>query len=287
MRQLSAVFIMGALSLLACVPARAIDAAELWRPCAQSELIVEGTVSVPLNKDGRIEAGSDGYTAVFVRVDRTIKGPKQGSVVVRQYVNDRRYDAIKRQLTGFDGQRAVLFLVSASDDGVNRNWYFAGLRTGLALFAPDAAPGVAAEVERQRVVLLNWKPHSRDGDRKAVKVFIDRMVDAKAEEPAFKTLESLGAPYVPAIIDLMDDRRELATKALSLRNYAPDRFEEFRLYGPKLIVDAVAAILNQITHEDFGFIYNGATDAERNRTVAGWRIYQDVLLNHQGWLKAG
>ncbi len=37
------------------------------------------------------------------------------------------------------------------------------------------------------------------------------------------------------------------------------------------VVDAVAAILDQITGQHFGFIYNGATAAERATTVCGWR----------------
>ena len=39
----------------------------------------------------------------------------------------------------------------------------------------------------------------------------------------------------------------------------------------KRVVDALAAILNQITGQDFGFIYNGATDAERTKAIQGWR----------------
>lgn len=44
-------------------------------------------------------------------------------------------------------------------------------------------------------------------------------------------------------------------------------------YGPEKVVDALAAILNQITGRHFGFIYNGATDAERTKTVRAWRDF--------------
>jgi hypothetical protein len=46
-----------------------------------------------------------------------------------------------------------------------------------------------------------------------------------------------------------------------------------RHYGPEKVVDALAAILNQITGQDFGFIYNGATDSERTETIQGWRDF--------------
>ena len=71
----------------------------------------------------------------------------------------------------------------------------------------------------------------------------------------------------------MDDRRRLPDPRISLRNKSPQAFEGLRHYGPEKVVDALAAILNQITGQHFGFIYNGATDAERTQTVRRWRDY--------------
>ncbi len=39
------------------------------------------------------------------------------------------------------------------------------------------------------------------------------------------------------------------------------------------MVDALAAVLNQITGRNFGFIYNGASEEERRSAVDGWRHY--------------
>ena len=71
----------------------------------------------------------------------------------------------------------------------------------------------------------------------------------------------------------MDDRRPLPDPRISLRNKSPDAFEGIRHYGPKQVVDALAAILNQVTGQHFGFIENGATDEERTRTIQGWRKF--------------
>ena len=71
----------------------------------------------------------------------------------------------------------------------------------------------------------------------------------------------------------MDDRRKLPVPRISLRNKSPQEFEGLRHYGPEEVVDALAAILNQITGQHFGFIYNGATDAERTKTVRAWRDF--------------
>jgi hypothetical protein len=106
-----------------------------------------------------------------------------------------------------------------------------------------------------------------------VAALIEKMVNSTTEQQAFSDLEALGCPAVPAIIERMDDRRNLPDRRISLRNKSPEAFEATRQYGPQQVVDALAAILNQITGKDFGFIYNGATDAERVRTVRAWRDF--------------
>jgi hypothetical protein len=121
--------------------------------------------------------------------------------------------------------------------------------------------------------ISSYGQHTSQKIDKRVVTLIEKMSDQKTEEQAFIELESLGCPAVPAIIERMDDRRKLPDPRISLRNKSPDAFEGLRHYGPEKIVDALAAILNQITGKDFGFIYNGATDAERDKTVRGWRDF--------------
>ncbi len=104
-----------------------------------------------------------------------------------------------------------------------------------------------------------------------VATLIRRMMKGSTEQKAFADLEALGCPAGPAIIRQMDDRRKLPEQRISLRNKSPQAFEGMRHYGPEEVVDALAAILNQVTGQNFGFIYNGAADAERSATVRGWR----------------
>jgi len=100
---------------------------------------------------------------------------------------------------------------------------------------------------------------------------IKKIVHKKTETKAFADLEALGCAAVPSIIRRMDDRRKLPIPAISLKNKSPQALEGLRHYGPKEVVDALAAILNQITGQDFGSIYNGATEADRTHAVRGWR----------------
>ena len=106
---------------------------------------------------------------------------------------------------------------------------------------------------------------------------LDRSSKVAEQQRLFGELEDLGPSAVPAIIAQMDDRRPLAVAQISLQNRSPNAFEAVRHYGPEQIVDALDAILNQITGESFGFIVNGGTETERSNSVAGWRTYAAKL----------
>jgi hypothetical protein len=73
----------------------------------------------------------------------------------------------------------------------------------------------------------------------------------------------------------MDDRRPLPFSYIRLENRSPNAFEAVRQYGPHQVIDALAAILNQITGVGFEFIYSGrtATDAARDREVVAWKKF--------------
>lgn len=106
----------------------------------------------------------------------------------------------------------------------------------------------------------------------AVSLLVERALNPSSRLQAFWGLEALGCRAVPAMVRRLDDRRPLSG-GLSLVNTRPGAFEGMRHYSPRQMVDALAAILNQITAQDFGFIYNGAPDSSRSATVRGWREY--------------
>ncbi len=284
MRVFSKIAMFCALAIVATASVRAEDGAQLWRICAQSELIVSGTLSVQLNKSDAIPRDSSGYAPIFVKVERTLKGKPAPSLIFRHYAENDHYGVSNKTLVALDGHKVVVFLLSASTDGVNRDWYLAGYREGIEPETNKLTAAIALEVARQDDLLHNWKPTETGPVVRQVHNLIQQTLEQDTEAQAFVRLEALGTTAVPAIIDQMDDRRALAKRQIALRNFSPNRFEEFRLYGPEKVVDALAAILNQITSDDFGFIYNGGTDEERARTVAGWRVYQGVLLHHPEWL---
>lgn len=104
---------------------------------------------------------------------------------------------------------------------------------------------------------------------------VSRLVDqttksANAEQEAFNDLKSLGRQAVPYLVGHLGDVRPLAAREISFENEAPDAFEGVRHYGPSTVHDALAAILNQITGQDFVFVYNGATPQGREENRRKW-----------------
>jgi len=67
----------------------------------------------------------------------------------------------------------------------------------------------------------------------------------------------------------MDDRRKLPIRWITLKG--PGFGQTNPQYGPEEVVDALAAILSQATRRHFGFISNGATEAERTKTIRQWQ----------------
>lgn len=100
---------------------------------------------------------------------------------------------------------------------------------------------------------------------------IKKMLKHKTEQKAFADLEALGCAAVPAIIAQMDDRRKLPDPQISLTNKARDAWEARRFYRPEQIVDALDAILNQLTGYGGNIPYGHATNADRTKSVGEWR----------------
>ncbi|GLR00045.1 hypothetical protein [Dyella mobilis] len=103
-----------------------------------------------------------------------------------------------------------------------------------------------------------------------VNALVDETTHAKTEANAFVALESLGPDAAPYLIGHLGDERPLPIAEMALANHAQDLFEGLRHYGPKVVHDALSALLNQITGVSFEFVYNGATEAQRKDDRNQW-----------------
>lgn len=250
---------------------------ELWKLVAQSHVIIVGIADVPVDQiEKSRRSGEHRYIDVPVRSKDCIKGESlPGTVVVRYHTRPDPHSPAQQTLVESSGNQSVLFLISVDNSGT-RGIYFAG-HTPQAIqpYSQEFADQVSAEVLAQKQIIDQFArmfhPEEEPSYAK-VRPLIEAMVHRSTEKQVFSKLEALGKDAVPAMIMLMDDRRELPVKEISLRNPA-GAFEPFRVYGPQVVVDAVAAILNQITDEDFGTIVHGATERERRAAIDGWRVY--------------
>lgn len=137
-------------------------------------------------------------------------------------------------------------------------WLNAAILAVLLIFCAERMP---AQMRQEKTI------------DEQVSALIAKMLNKSTEQQAFHGLEALGCAGVPAMIGQMDDRRTLPDPNITLSNNYPEAFDERRSYEPKVVADALAAILSQITGQDFGFIYNGATEPQRKKTIQGWRDY--------------
>lgn len=105
---------------------------------------------------------------------------------------------------------------------------------------------------------------------------VTRIIDSAftspgAQERAFDELLLLEPGSAPYLVGLLGDQRQLPRRNITIENPPSVSFERYRTYSPEVAHDAISAILNHITGENFVFVYNGASNAERRRNQELWR----------------
>jgi hypothetical protein len=265
------------MAILAAWPAAAAPHAcpaspELARLVAASSSIVQGRLSVSPEALANAIAHPD-YITVPLEEATSLKGPRPSAVQI--YPKDEPYLPSPDALRAAINTPALLFLTQA---GSPAKFYFAGYSPKALAPAAEAEPGVRTEIARQASVLrATPAPAHHDAEVRRLVSELGGLrgrpgADAR-QRAIFARLEALGPAGVPAIAAHMEDHRLLAEPTISLTNHAINAFEGVRHYGPEQVVDALDAILNQITGQSFGDISNGGTEAQRRETVKGWRIY--------------
>lgn len=212
------------------------------------------------------------YVAIPLEVQSVFKdGDAPERLALRHYVERGAHPSSSEALAAASGRSSTFFLTVA--DGAH--YLAAALPNSIRDGDEAMAKLVRTELARQAAILKHWRVDRRLPHFAEVGRLIRRLGSGSAERQreTFAALEKLGEAAVPAIVAQMDDRRPLVEPAISLVNHAPDAFEGIRHYGPEQVVDALAAILNQVSGASFGFIYNGGWDAERRAAVDGWRVY--------------
>ena len=259
-----------------------------WRMIAESGLIVRGRLLVPVRAiRSRLKSKQREYEVLHLQVHQLLKGnTSQKTLAIRYFVSTDADQPSTRTVLSLHNKEVVAIMEHPSDYYIEGHVLpspFAGQLFLAGNSSDSLQPDnrattlrIQTEVQNQERIAANFSalPAARpDAFAPKVKALIEAMTHEKSEQQAFAGLEALGIQAVPSIIRLMNDRRRLPIPGIMLRNKARNAFEGARQYRPDVVVDAVAAILNQLVGESFGFIYNGASQRERQREVNGWRVF--------------
>lgn len=269
--------LFAAFALTSASGAIAQEAKPLWKQVAEAPLIV---IATP-RSNAQTPAEDDTLWLPLDEVE-VLKGQPPSPLRAKRFKKDYPYFPSAADVERLSGRRTIAFLAYV-DIGYGPQVYVGSAPDALQP-ADDAEAAVVAELAAQAALLAAWKPDPTAPRFDEVRRIIEEIVAIKPkglrdkaamdhQAELFRRLEALGPGAVPAIITLMDDRRPLPFEELSLVNHSPDAFEGMRHYGPAVMTDALAAILNQITAQSFGFIYNGASEPERANEVDAWRVY--------------
>ena len=258
----------------------AIHQSAPWLDIAKSQFIVEGTYQVDTNKIKEIRKTVSDYIKFDFSIGSVLKGDipsKEINVTKYIYSKKEKPDFSKdTNLFLLNGKKSILFLVKSSAD--TSTFFISGQIINKALLpgTEEIRKSVISEIKQQEDFTDSNKffticPNDKNSAR--VKELIADMHNGAKANDAYIELEKMGFDAVPGMICQMDDRRELAQKHISLENKNSKAWEAFRHYSPKVVVDVLDAILNQITGLHFGFIVNGGTEVQRANAVRGWRTY--------------
>lgn len=257
----------------------------LWKDVAAAQYIVTGTLNIDTNKINEIKRSKADYIEFAFAIDSVFKGNlPEKEITIRKFICDKNGKENRcndSNLFLFNGQKVLAPIVKSQTKPGQYAFIKSSVKT-ISLATEENLNKAAKEIAMQKEIIENKLyaeicPFAQLSD--SVKSLIEDMLTASKAEEAYVKLERLGTQVIPAIICQMDDRRELAVKNISLENKYPNATEPSRQYSPKVVTDVLAAILNQVARNSFGFIYNGASEEERNSAINGWRIFLWYLVN--------
>ncbi len=258
---------------------------DLWRNVANAQYIVSGTLNVDTNKIKEIKKSKGDFIEFNFVIDSVFKGDiEKKEITIRKFIcdiNGKENRCNDSNLFTFNGQKVIAPIVKSQRKPGQYAFIKSSVKS-LKLATEENANKVSSEVKLQKEILESKSyaeacPYAPHAD--SVKALIEDMLVASKAESAYVNLERLGKSAIPTIICQMDDRRELAIKSITFINNFPNSTETTRHYTPQVVTDVLAATLNQVAWNSFGYIFDGASEEERVSVINGWRIFLWYLVN--------
>ena len=249
----------------------------LWRAIARSQHIVSGVLHVDTNKINEIKQKATERIEINFVIDSVYKGDISAKeIVIRkticagQETGTHCYDS---SLFKYNNQRIIAPINESASD-TNKYAFTGSNAKSILLETEENKAKIISEIAKQKDIIDNkqYSPVCKVARHfSEVKIIIENMLVDSTAKQAYESIEKLGKSSVAAMICLMDDRRELAVPLITLEY--PPASKKVNQYTPKQVVDVLAIFLRQFAGNDFGYIYNGASEKQRANTVNGWRVF--------------
>jgi hypothetical protein len=246
-----------------------------WRLVAEADLIVRARLEAPkVQLERAIQTGKGDHELLTLHVAEVVKGPPGIRTVQCAYwTGPQSYMPSPTDVLALDGREVLAF--------VHRGFLLQA-KGAIRRVEPGKAEQLRKEALNQRAIAKDFArlPAARpDEFEGTVRRLINKMLAEGTQQQAVYELQRLDRRAAPSVIRQMDDRRTLPDKHTQFINTHPHGFEGILHYSPKVVVDALATVLGDLTDESFGQIYNGGTEDERRQVVDAWRVY---LHYHMG-----
>jgi hypothetical protein len=252
---------------------------------AQSMVIAQGTLTAPIKAiETCIASDKHDYVDLQLSSVELLKGAADPVLKIRWFTRPEDYSPSLADIRRLNSKKVLVFLIAIANPSV-KGLYFAGY-TSEALRVADegVVRAVRDEIGIQRKLLAEFNrnfPAANEPLYVRIKALIDALTVEKTEGEAFDKLMHLTPEAAPAVIMLMDDRRDLPNPHVSFES-SPGGFEGITHYGPQKVVDALSIILPGLAHRNFVSTVNGGSEEERQAAVDGWRIYLSKSKLAQG-----
>ncbi len=251
-----------------------------WQLVAKSYLIVEGSITVPVEEiQNAGQTGDHDYVEIKVDASKPLKGnPESAHFNFRYYTDTEQYGGVsRRKIISQNGKPAILFLQK-----VKKKYY-------LAAYVPEAlepantplATRVLKEVDVQEKLIQASDSHAdrnvlpKESEvQSLVELMVDKSTDPATAQAVYEAVIALGKDAIPTIVKYMDDRRKLNIPKISLPPWWPGAHEGLVHYGPETVTDVMSVALMALTNQDLTAIYNGGTELERAQAVRIWKVYE-------------
>ena len=243
-----------------------------WEEVASSQIIVEGTLTIPLQKIEKIERTKEyDYVTITLNDVTYLKGFKsnQNSLEVKLYLKDNS-EILKR----LNGKRVVAYLKIIDDSKKQDSLFLVnGSKSIVNILNIDK---IKKEIIEQKNCLKKdlMKIYSNTNRYNKVKLLIEQMLNKETATQAYRALEKLESKATPYIILQMDDHRDLAIKTISLENRNKNVFEEVAHYSPEKVIDVLSLILSRREGKYFTpELANGGSAIQRKNEIKAWLIW--------------